>query len=126
MKKIDSLKAKAAEKLIKDFIDKNSVLQTDDSTTYSKFEDFIDVHVKEISNSKEGKFNLKWAHKAISNLKRDLSKYRMVSERNLKNYLDEFCFKLNRRYFGEKLFERLVIASVHPTGKVADNHINLN
>jgi hypothetical protein len=114
MKKIDNLKAKTAEKLIKDLIDKNAVIQTDDSTTYSKFEDFIDVHVKEISNSKEGKFNLNWIHKAISNLKTDLAKYRMISERKLQNYLDEFCYKLNRRYFGEKLFDRLVIASIQP------------
>lgn len=114
MKKIDNLKAKTADKLIKDLIDRDAVAQTDDSTTYSNFEDFIDVHVKEISNSKEGKFNLKWAHTAISNLKSDLRKYRMVSERKLQNYLDEFCYKLNRRYFGERLFDRLVIASIQP------------
>jgi len=114
MKKIDNLKAKTAEKLIKDLIDPDAVVQTDDSTTYANFEDFIDVHVKEISNSKEGKFNLKWAHTAISNLKSDLRKYRMVSERKLQNYMDEFCYKLNRRYFGERLFDRLVIVSIQP------------
>ncbi|MCH7411202.1 IS1595 family transposase, partial [Belliella sp. DSM 111904] len=32
----------------------------------------------------------------------------------IQNYLDEFCYRLNRRYFGEKLFDRLVIASVQP------------
>lgn len=45
MKKVEDLKAKTAEKLIKDFIDKDAVLQTDDSTTYAKFEDFVAVHV---------------------------------------------------------------------------------
>ncbi|MDR7132737.1 hypothetical protein J2X69_005111, partial [Algoriphagus sp. 4150] len=58
-KKIEDLKSKTAEKLIKDFINKEAVLQTDDSTPYAKFEDFVDVHVTELSSTKEGKFNLK-------------------------------------------------------------------
>lgn len=114
MKKIEDLKAKTAEKLIKDFVNKDAVLQTDDSTTYAKFEDFVDVHVTDLSSTKNGKFNLKWAHTAISNLKSDLRKYRMISERKLQNYIDEFCYKLNRRYFGERLFDRLIIASIQP------------
>jgi hypothetical protein len=32
----------------------------------------------------------------------------------MQNYLDEFCYKLNRRYFGQKLFDRLIIASIYP------------
>ncbi|MCF8299364.1 MAG: IS1595 family transposase, partial [Saprospiraceae bacterium] len=28
----------------------------------------------------------------------------------LQLYLDEFCYKLNRRYFGDRLFDRLAIA----------------
>jgi len=114
MKKIENLKATTAEKLIRNLLDKDIVLQTDESSTYSKFEDFIDVHVKEISGTKEGKFNLKWAHTAISNFKSDLRKYRMVSEGKLQNYLDEFCHILNRRYFSERLFDRLVFASIQP------------
>lgn len=114
MKKIENLKAKTAEKLIRNLIDKDVVLQTDESTTFSKFEYLIDVHVKEISGTKEGRFNLQWAHTAISNFKSDLRKFRMVSEEKLQNYLNEFCYKLNRRYFGERLFDRLVIASIQP------------
>ena len=99
---------------------KTLVLQTDDSTTYANFEDIIDVHVTEISATEIGKFNLKWAHTAISNLKSALRKFKMVSERKLQNYLDEFCYKLNRRYFGERLFDRLVIASIQPYWQSSD------
>jgi hypothetical protein len=67
MKDIDSLNAKTPEKLIKDFIDKNAVIQTDESTTYADFTDFVDVHLKEISATKKGEFNLKWAHIAAIN-----------------------------------------------------------
>lgn len=55
MKKIEDLKVKTTEKLIKDFIDKDGILQTDDSTTYSKFEDLVAVHVAGLSSTKKGK-----------------------------------------------------------------------
>lgn len=44
--------------MIKDLIDKNAVIQTDDSTSYLKFEEFIEVSIKEISNSREVRFKL--------------------------------------------------------------------
>ncbi|MBP7173715.1 MAG: IS1595 family transposase, partial [Cloacibacterium sp.] len=30
----------------------------------------------------------------------------------LQLYLNEFIYKLNRRYFGDSLFERLIIANI--------------
>ncbi|MDR2962323.1 MAG: IS1595 family transposase, partial [Bacteroidales bacterium] len=30
----------------------------------------------------------------------------------LQLYLNEFVYKLNRRYFGEHLFDRLIVASI--------------
>ena len=114
MKKIKNLEAKTAQALIKEYIDSDSVLQTDKSTTFSDLSDCIDVHVREISGTKEGNFNLKWVHIAISNLKKHLQTYHMISERMMQNYLDEFCYKLNRTYFGEKLFDRLIVAAIYP------------
>lgn len=114
MKKIKNLEARTAQTLIKEYIDSNSVLQTDKSTTFSDLSDCIDVHVREISGTDKGKFNLRWVHIAISNLKKHLQTYHMISERMMQNYLNEFCYKLNRRYFGQKLFDRLIIASIYP------------
>lgn len=114
MKKIKNLEAKTAQTLIKEYIDSKAVLQTDKSTTFSDLSDCIDVHVREISGTDKGKFNLRWVHIAISNLKKHLQTYHMISERMMQNYLDEFCYKLNRRYFGQKLFDRLIIASIYP------------
>ena len=50
----------------------------------------------------------------ISNLKKHLQTYHMISERIMQNYLHEFCYRLNRRYFGEKLFDRLIVAAIYP------------
>jgi hypothetical protein len=114
IKKIKNLEPKTAQALIKEYIDSNSVLQTDKSITFSDLSDCIDIHVREISGTQEGNFNLKWVHIAINNLKKHLQTYLMTSERMKQNYLDEFCYKLNRRYFGEKLFNRLIAASIYP------------
>ncbi|NQX86522.1 MAG: IS1595 family transposase, partial [Flavobacteriaceae bacterium] len=35
-----------------------------------------------------------------------------IKGKYLQRYLDEFVYKLNRRYFGDKLFDRVVIASI--------------
>lgn len=46
IKKIKNLEAKTAQGVIKNFIDKDTVLQTDKSTTFSDLSDCIDVHIK--------------------------------------------------------------------------------
>ncbi|MFN5982436.1 MAG: IS1595 family transposase, partial [Fluviicola sp.] len=33
--------------------------------------------------------------------------------KHLQSYLNEFCYRLNRRYFGDRLFGRLVIATIY-------------
>jgi len=79
MVKITNLKAKTAEKLVKELIVKQAVLQTDESTTFANITDCIDTHVSYISSTKEGKFNLREVHIAISTLRKDIQKYHMVS-----------------------------------------------
>ncbi|MDG1915020.1 MAG: transposase, partial [Crocinitomix sp.] len=57
------------------------------------------------------KTTLKWVHIAISNAKRNfLGVYHKIKGKYLQNYLNEFCYKLNRKYFGERLFDRLTLA----------------
>ena len=56
---------------------------------------------------------LKWVHITISNAKRNLlGNYHKIKEKYLQLYLNEFVYKLNRRYFEDKLFDRLVIANI--------------
>jgi len=66
-------------------------------------------------SSESANGDLNWVHTAISNPKKNLlGIYHVVSEKYLQSYLNEFAYKLNRRYFGDKLFNRLIIASVYP------------
>ncbi|MFV0390512.1 MAG: transposase, partial [Paludibacteraceae bacterium] len=56
---------------------------------------------------------LPWVHTAISNAKRQLlGVYYKVNPEYLQYYINQFCYKFNRRYFGEKQFDRLLITAV--------------
>jgi hypothetical protein len=94
-------------------IDKEAILITDKSTSYEDFSALFDTHVSFKSNAQVTKTALKWAHIAISNAKRNLlGVYHIMHSDYFQNYLNEFCYRLNRRYFGKKLFDRMTIAIV--------------
>jgi len=55
---------------------------------------------------------LPWVHIAIDNAKTRLADvYHGVRWEFLQEYLNEFCYKFNRCYFGDHLFDRLLIAA---------------
>lgn len=83
------------------------------STSYVDIADYIELHVTEKSTHQTTKETLKRAHTTISNAKRNLlGNYHKIKGKYLQLYLDEFVYKLNRRYFGDRLFDRLVIANI--------------
>jgi len=54
---------------------------------------------------------LHWLHIAISNAKAFiLGTYHGLPKDNLQSYLDEFCVRFSRRFFGSKLVEPLIFA----------------
>ena len=84
---------------------------SDKSTSYVHIADLVETHIMEKSTKETTNETLKWVHIAISNAKRNLlGVYHKVKGKYLQLYLDEFCYKLNRRYFVERLFDRMVIA----------------
>ena len=103
---------------VKKSIDNQSIVFTDKSTSYVDIADFVELHVMEKSSKETTQETLKWVHIAISNAKRNLlGNYHKIKRKYLQLYLNEFIYKLNRRYFGDRLFERLVIANITGLGK---------
>jgi len=113
MKVIEDLKSDTINKLVKDLASDTVELDTDDSTSYVDLKDFIPKHNSQvIPKDKIGEI-LPWVHIAISNAKRQLiNTFHDIKPEFLQNYLDEFCYKFNRRYHGEALFNRLLVACV--------------
>jgi transposase-like protein len=60
---------------------------------------------------KEGNSHLKWLHIIVSNAKRFiLGTYHGLDGKHFQAYLDEYCFRVNRRFFASQLFDRLLCA----------------
>lgn len=112
-KVMDSHQAEEINQTIKGSIDEQSIVFSDKSTSYIDISDFVELHVTEKSSEKTTKETLRWVHIMISNAKRNLlGNYHKIKGKYLQAYLDEFVYKLNRRYFGERMFDRLVIAGI--------------
>jgi len=113
MKVIDDLEASTINTEVEKSINSSSCVYTDSYKSYNDLPKIIQKH---------NKYNLKydcsdkvlpWVHKAITNSKNLLKAiHHCIWPDYLQNYLDEFCYKHNRRYFGEKVFERALIAAV--------------
>jgi len=115
-KVLENHKADGTDDTIKNAFDgETSIVFSDKSTSYLNIADYVDIHITEKSSERTTKETLKWVHIAIGNAKRDLQKFHKINE-YLQLYLNEFIYKLNRRYFGDKIFDRLVITSITATG----------
>jgi len=111
MKVLESHLSEEINQVVEENINEKSIVFSDKSTSYIDIADYVDVHVMEKSSNETTVNTLRWVHIAISNAKRTLlGIYHKIKGKYLQLYLDEFCYKLNRRYFGERLFDRLTIA----------------
>lgn len=123
MKVIDNLKGKTIEQKVKKNIKQDAVVKTDNYRSYSKVKDNVWCHIQQKVESKDACKVLPWVHTMISNAKRTLlGIHHMISVKYAQNYLDEFCYKVNRRNYGEQLFDRLLIACVTINYKNYVNH----
>ena len=103
-------KAKTIDAVAAKSIEKSSSLTTDDHRSYVHFKDIFTEHKSQVIDPKEIGKVLPWVHIAISNAKTLLADmYHGIKPEFLQEYLNEFCYKFNRRYFGEDLFNRLVM-----------------
>jgi hypothetical protein len=114
MKTINDLKSDTLASLVQETVCGESVIDSDDSTSYVKLKSVVNQHCPKVIPKTEAGKALPWVHIAISNAKRQLlAIYHHVKPEYLQSYLNEFCYKFNRRYYGENLFDRLIIASVN-------------
>lgn len=111
MKVMDDLTSKTINKIVSQALTPDSKVRTDNYRGYTRLDKVVRKHTATITPPKEASKEFPWVHITISNAKRNLlNSYHHVSDVFLQNYLDEFTYKLNRRYFGDKLFDRLLVA----------------
>lgn len=112
-KVLDTHQAEQVNEYVETSFDEKSIVFTDKSTSYVDIADYVEMHVTEKSSKESTEETLRWVHIFISNAKRNLlGNYHKIKGKYLQLYLNEFVYKLNRRYFGEKLFDRVVVAAI--------------
>jgi transposase-like protein len=113
MKVVPDVKASTVTEASKVAVAADSRIITDDSRSHTKLKGcFKEVYPIKTLPEQASKI-LPWVHTAISNAKSLLlDMYHGIKDEFLQSYLDEFCWKFNRRSFGDRLFDRLVVAAV--------------
>ena len=111
MKVIHSLKKEEIKRHVDVILKKNTKIVSDGSNSYNDLKEDYDLDSKVILK-KEINTILPWVHTAISNAKRLLlDVHHRIDDDFLQNYLNEFCYKFNRRYF-ENQFDRVMVSAV--------------
>ena len=114
MRVIPDLKAATIAGSILSGVDcKKSTAITDASKSHSRFSEMFGRHISRVVEPKDIGKVLPWVHIAIANAKTTIAgTYHGVKAEFLQGYLDEFCYKFNRRYLKESLFERLLNTAI--------------
>jgi hypothetical protein len=116
MRVLESHSSEEINEIVKKNFNEKCIVFSDKSTSYVDISKYVEIHVIQKSTKETTVKTLPWVHIAISNAKRNLlGIYHKINGKYLQLYLDEFCYKLNRRYFGDRLFDRLTVA-------MADNY----
>jgi len=89
-------------------IEEGATILSDGSTSYPQLSQRGYTH-KGIANSEGDEGHLKWLHTIISNAKSFVEgTFHGLDKKHMDLYLAEFCFRFNRRFWPEQLFNRLL------------------
>jgi len=114
MKIVENFRAKTIENFAEKYIEKGSKIITDGFKSYKsqplKNDYFVEYDVVSASDPLS---KLKWLHTLISNAKAFiLGTFHGLKAQDLQLYLDEFCYRFNRRYIPHLTFDKLINSAI--------------
>ncbi len=111
MKAMETQKAAEVLEVLEENVSDKTFIFSDKSTTYTDIDKVVEGHMVFKSSKETTTTSLRWVHIGIANARRVFDGiYHQMKLKYLQNYLDEFVYKLNRRFFGKRLFDRVVVA----------------
>lgn len=112
MQVVKNLDTDTVNKFVTENIEPGSKVQTDDLSIYDCLNNHGMVHEQYPIVS--GEKPLPWVHTIVANAKRFiLGTYHGLDSKHLQAYLDEFCYRFNRRSWEDQLFNRLLAACIN-------------
>jgi hypothetical protein len=111
---VDDLSSETIDFEVIHAIDKNAIVETDGYKGYKNLNNLVKKHIAHKSLPKQEITKaFPWVHTAISNAKKLLlGVWHRIDDKYLQNYLNEYCYRYNRRYFKDQVFDRLLVAAV--------------
>ena len=114
MQVVPDLKGKTIARFAKDCIEEGSVVQTDAYRSYRKPLNGKYLHEYQVFDAESDM--LKWLHTITGNAKAFVSgTFHGLGRKHMQSYLDEYCYRFNRRYMGADIFSRLLLAVTRST-----------
>lgn len=106
MQEVPDLKRKTLQEFVDAHVEQGATVECDGFQAYPGLKNVaVDAKVYDCASG-----GLKWLHKALSNLKVFLTGTYHGRCALLQSYLDEYCFRFNRRRTPDQLFARLARA----------------
>ena len=100
MEVVDDLKEQTIAKFAQDHIDSGSTISSDAYRSYAGLQNAGYELESKVFNSEKDSEHLKWLHMIVSNAKAVIhGTFHGLGKKHMQSYLDEFCYRFNRRYF---------------------------
>ncbi len=111
LRAVKNIDAPTIIRFAKDVIEKGSTIRSDGYTVYPPLEDNGFIHDRNPVGKRKAHVILPHVHTYISNLKAFIQgTHHGLAETHLQQYLDEFCYRFNRRKKRQEMFDRLLLA----------------
>jgi transposase-like protein len=113
MQVVENLKKETIAEFAQNYIKSGSTISSDAYRSYRQLlKEGYKLEAK-VFNPKENPKHLKWLHTMVANAKAFINgTFHGLDKKHLQQYLDEFCFRFNRRWFSGELFNRIVNACI--------------
>jgi len=109
MQVVDSIDNKTVVDFAQSNIKAGSTISSDAYRAYCQLGKEGYIHEAKVFDHKNDSDHLKWLHVIISNAKAFiLGTFHGLDGKHLQQYLDEFCYRFNRRYFKGEMLNRIV------------------
>lgn len=114
---VDDLKSETIAEFTLANIKEGSTISSDAYRSYNDLVKKAFVLEAKVFNPENDENHLKWLHTIISNAKAFIAgTYHGLDQKHLQCYLDEFCYRFNRRFFIRELFNRIVVCCITSLG----------
>jgi len=115
MERVENLKGKTISCAFDNHLEGETVLRTDSCRSYNALISGQRKHQPvNVSAGEDPLFFLPWVHMLISNVKSNIiGTYHGVSIKHIARYLSEFCYRFNRRFWENQMFDRILNACLN-------------